>query len=138
MPEWAKVVPGYITKLQSEMEMQPSSVANEIWQEAQDPYLHPEITHDSRVRIGKGLCNEEIAFVQRRKKHTTLALAKYLEVPEVEIDPRDVPTIAICGSGGGLRALVAGQLKRFQLHSIHLLDRVWSGSKGAEIAGTHI
>ncbi len=108
IPEWAKLVPGYVAKLQREMEMHPTSLATEIWQEAQDPYVHPEIMSDPRVRIGKGLCNEERAFMKRRKRYTTLALARYLEIPENEIDQRDVPTIAICGSGGGLRALVAG------------------------------
>lgn len=41
-------------------------------------------------------------------RYTARALAKYLEIPEADVDPRDVPTIAVCGSGGGLRALVAG------------------------------
>ncbi len=108
IPRWAKMIPDYITKLQGEMEMYPTSLANEIWREAQDPYCHPEITLGSKVRLGKGLCNEEIQFAQRRKIHTARALARYLEIPESEIDPQDVPTIAICGSGGGLRALVAG------------------------------
>ena len=85
-----------------------ASLANEIWQEAQDPYAHPEITSSARVRLGKDLCTEELAFIQRRKKHTMLALARYLEVSETDVDPQDVPTIAICSSGGGLRALVAG------------------------------
>lgn len=84
------------------------SLADEICQDARDPYVHPEITSHAKVRIGKGLCDEELAFVQRRKKFTTSALARYLEIPEAEIDPQDVPTIALCGSGGGLRALVAG------------------------------
>ena len=122
IPEWAKAVPDYISKLQSEMEMRPGSLANEIWQEAQDPYVHPEITSDPRVRIGKGLCNEELAFIQRRKNRTTSALARYLKVSENEVDPEDVPTIAICGSGGGLRALVAGKLRCFFLSGVHLFD----------------
>lgn len=108
VPEWAKSLPAYIAKLQGELEMGPGSLADEIWQDARDPYIHPEITSHARVRVGKGLCDEELAFIQRRKKYTTCALARYLEIPEAEIDPQDVPTIALCGSGGGLRALVAG------------------------------
>ncbi|KAA6407043.1 MAG: phospholipase A2 [Lasallia pustulata] len=108
IPDWAKALPGYFTKLQRELDMAPGSLADEIWQEAHDPDVHPEITREARVRIGKGICNEEKAFLKRRKEHTTKALARYLGVPEEEVDPEDVPTIAICGSGGGLRALVAG------------------------------
>lgn len=84
------------------------SLAEEIWQEAQDEDIHPEIALNARVRIGKNLCSDEMAFVRRRKRYTAQALAKYLEIPEVDVDPKDVPTIAVCGSGGGLRALVAG------------------------------
>ena len=90
------------------MEMGPGSLADEIWQDTQDPYAHAEITSKASVRIGKGLCDEELAFIQHRKKYAKLALARYLEIPEAEIDVQDVPTIALCGSGGGLRALVAG------------------------------
>ena len=84
------------------------SLAEEIWQEAQDRDIHPEISLDARVRIGRELCPDELTFVRRRKRYTTRALAKYLEIPETDVDPEDVPTIAVCGSGGGLRALVAG------------------------------
>ena len=115
LPEWAKTLPSYVAKFQAEMDMDPASLANEVWQEAQDPYTHPEITSNARVRVGKGLCPEELAFIECRKKHTSLALARYLGVPETEIDPQDVPTIAICSSGGGLRALVAGQFHVFLL-----------------------
>ena len=84
------------------------SLAEEIWQEAQDKDIHPEIGLDARVRIGRGLCPDELNFIQRRKVHTSRALAKYLKISEADVDPEDVPTIAVCGSGGGLRALVAG------------------------------
>ena len=97
-----------MAKLQREMNMARGSLAEEIWQEAQDPLSHPEIALDARVRVGKNLCSDELAFVRRRKRFTTKALAKYLEIPEANVDPKDVPTIAVCGSGGGLRALVAG------------------------------
>lgn len=84
------------------------SLAEEIWQEAQDKDVHPEIALNARVRIGRELCPEELTFVRRRKGYTTQALAKYLEISEADVVPEDVPTIAVCGSGGGLRALVAG------------------------------
>ncbi|MCJ1402900.1 hypothetical protein MMC11_006121 [Xylographa trunciseda] len=108
MPDWAKVLPGFVKKLQLELEMAPGSLADEIWQEASDPDINPEVIRSARVRLGKDLCKDEKAFQERRKEYVTLALARYLDIPKDEIDPEDVPTIAMCGSGGGLRALVAG------------------------------
>lgn len=108
IPAWARVLPGQIAKLQQELNMSAGSLADEIWQEAHDIDINPEIAISASVRIGKDLCREEKEFQRRRKEHTTRALAKYLDIPESEIDPEDVPTIAMCGSGGGLRAMVAG------------------------------
>lgn len=124
IPDWAKALPGYITKLQRELDMAPGSLADEIWQEAHDPDVHPEITREARVRIGKEICNEEKAFRKRRKEFTTKALARYLGVPEEEIHPEDVPTIAMCGSGGGLRALVAGAGSYLSAQEAGLFDCV--------------
>ncbi|MCJ1418266.1 hypothetical protein MMC32_004613 [Xylographa parallela] len=122
MPDWAKALPGFVKKLQLELEMAPGSLADEIWQEASDPYINAEIARSARVRIGKGLCKEEQNFQDRRKEHVTLALARYLGIPEGEIDPEDVPTIAMCGSGGGLRALVAGTGSYLSAHEAGLFD----------------
>ena len=108
MPEWAKLLPDYITKLQKELSMAPGSLADEIWQEAHDPFINPEIEYSASVRVSSELCEEEREFLAKRKKVTTTALAKYLGLPEEEVHPDDVPTIAMVGSGGGLRALVAG------------------------------
>lgn len=108
IPAWARALPGQITKLQLELDMSAGSLADEIWQEAHDLDINPEIAVSARVRIGKDLCVEEKEFQRRRKRYITRALAKYLDIPESEIDPEDVPTIAMCGSGGGLRAMVAG------------------------------
>lgn len=124
IPDWFQVLPGYITKLQREMEMAPGSLGDEIWEEAQDPEINPEITTPARVRIGKELCAEEKEFLARRKKYTTQALAKYLDIPEEDVDPRDVPTIAMCGSGGGLRALVAGASSFFSAQEAGLFGCV--------------
>lgn len=107
-PAWAKLLPDYIAKFQRELDMAEGSLADEIWREAQDPDINPEIVRVATVRIGKDLCQEEKLFKQRRKRHTSRALARYLDIPEDEVDPEDVPTIAMCGSGGGLRAMVAG------------------------------
>ena len=108
VPSWARALPGLVRKLQSELDMAPGSLADEIWNESQDPFINPEIEWEAQVRIGQNLSEEELAFQQARKRHTAKALAKYLGLPEREVNPQDVPVIAICGSGGGLRALVAG------------------------------
>jgi phospholipase A2 len=108
VPEWAIQLPGYIQKLQRELSMAPGSLADEIWQEAHDPFINPEINHSASVRVSMDLCDEEKEFLEKRKKFTTKALARYLGIPEEDVHPDDVPTIAIVGSGGGLRALLAG------------------------------
>lgn len=108
VPNWVKVLPGFIRKLQNELSMAPGSLAEEIWYEANDPQVNPEITWDASVRVSNELCQEEKAFLQKRAQFTKAALARYLDIPEATIHPDDVPVIAMCGSGGGLRALVAG------------------------------
>ncbi|KAJ0165450.1 Cytosolic phospholipase A2 zeta [Colletotrichum tanaceti] len=108
LPEWSRLIPGYIRKLQRELSMAPGSLADEIWREAHDPFVNPEVQYAANVRVSNDLCEEEKEFLARRKRVTTMALAKYLELDEKDVHPEDVPTIAMCGSGGGLRALVAG------------------------------
>ncbi|KAL1840692.1 hypothetical protein VTJ49DRAFT_187 [Mycothermus thermophilus] len=108
MPEWVKSVPGYIRKLQREMDMAPGSLAAEIWREAHDPNTHPEIQYSAKVRVSNDLCDDEKVFLERRRRMIVPALARFLGIDEKDIHPDDVPTIAMCGSGGGLRALVAG------------------------------
>ncbi|POS80528.1 hypothetical protein DHEL01_v201065 [Diaporthe helianthi] len=108
LPEWSKSIPGYIRKLQGELSMAPGSLADEIWTEAHDPGINPEIRYSAKVRVSSELCDEEKEYLARRKKIVTVALAKYLGLDENEVHEDDVPTIAVCGSGGGLRALVAG------------------------------
>lgn len=108
LPEWSKLLPAYIRKLQKELSMAPGSLADEIWQEAHDPDINPEIKYSATVRVSNDLCDEEKQFLARRKKIASMALAKYLGLKEEDVHEDDVPTIAMCGSGGGLRALVAG------------------------------
>ncbi|KAL8940637.1 MAG: hypothetical protein Q9216_002716 [Gyalolechia sp. 2 TL-2023] len=124
LPDWTLDLPGYFSKLQRELEMAPGSLADEIWEEAQDSTLNPEIARLAKVRISKDLCEEEKMFKQKRRRYTTRALAKYLGIPEVDVDPEDVPTIAMCGSGGGLRALVAGTSSYLSTQEAGLFDCV--------------
>lgn len=108
VPNWVKVLPAFIRKLQNELSMAPGSLAEEIWYEANDPEINPEIIWDASVRVSEDLCAEEKAFLQKRSQFTKAALARYLDIPEATIHEDDIPIIAMCGSGGGLRALVAG------------------------------
>ena len=124
VPDWIKLMPGYMHKLQDEFSMAPGSLAEEIWAQANDPEINPEIVWDARVRISNDLCDEEKAFLRMRKVHTTRALARYLGIPEQDVHPDDVPTIAVCGSGGGLRALIAGASSYLASKEVGLFDCV--------------
>ena len=108
MPDWARQLPLRAQKLRRELSMAPGSLADDIWIESRDPSINPEILQEARVRVGDSLCEEELQFRRKRQRQTVKGLASYLNVNEDEIHPDDVPIIAMCGSGGGLRALVAG------------------------------
>ncbi|KAF3128527.1 hypothetical protein TWF594_011579 [Orbilia oligospora] len=108
LPDWASDIPAWWNKVQREINMEPGTLAAEVWEEASNPEVNPEVLWDARVRVSDQLCDEELAYRQNRKKHVKKALAKYLEIPEWTIHEDDIPTIAITGSGGGLRAMVAG------------------------------
>ena len=102
--------------------MAPGSLGEEIWHEANDPEINPEIIWDAQVRVSNDLCDEEKSFIQRRKRHVTAAFAEYLGISEKDIHPDDLPTIAMCGSGGGLRALVAGSSSYLSAKESGLFD----------------
>ncbi|CAK7568314.1 MAG: hypothetical protein SEPTF4163_006301 [Sporothrix epigloea] len=107
--EWFKLLPGFVRKLQLELESVPGSLADEIWHEARDPSVHPEVQFAARVRVSSDPCHEEQSFRSHRRPVTAKALHSYLGLPATEtVHQDDVPVIALCGSGGGLRALVAG------------------------------
>ncbi|CAI7678185.1 unnamed protein product [Penicillium manginii] len=108
VPDWARLLPATAQKLQRELSLAPGSLADDIWKESQDPDINPEILQDAKVRVSDKLCAEEIEFRKQRQKHAVKALASYLGIAVEDIHPDDVPVIAMCGSGGGLRALVAG------------------------------
>ena len=123
-PKWTQILPAYIRKLQLEMSMGHGSLAEEVVLESEDPYINPEITRQARVRIGQELCDDEKAFQAKRRQKVKHALARYLDLPEREVHPDDVPTIAMCGSGGGLRALIAGASSYLSTQEAGLLDCV--------------
>ncbi|KAF3903111.1 Lysophospholipase [Orbilia brochopaga] len=108
LPDWASDIPAWWTKIQRELNMEPGTLTSEIWEETQDATINPEIMWDAQVRISDKLCDDELMYRRNRKKHVKRALAKYLGISEWSIHEDDIPTIAITGSGGGLRAMVAG------------------------------
>ena len=108
IPDWTRFIPATAQKLQRELSLSPGSLADDIWKEARDPNINPEILRDAEVRVSGELCDEEQEFRQQRQRRVVKALSSYLNIPEEDIHPDDVPVIAMCGSGGGLRALVAG------------------------------
>jgi phospholipase A2 len=122
LPDWSIGLPDWITRLQRELNMVPGSLSDIIWTEARDPKANPEVAWDAKVRISPDLCEEEKQFLATRKEFTRRALAKYLDIPEEEIHPDDVPVIAATGSGGGLRAMVAGAGYYQALHESGLFD----------------
>ncbi|PGG99641.1 phospholipase A2 [Blastomyces parvus] len=107
-PAWTALLPATVQTLQRELTMAEGSLADEIWSDAHDAELNPEITREARVRIGADLCREERYFQWRRRQAMVKSLAAYLDLEEKDVHPDDIPVIAMCSSGGGLRALVAG------------------------------
>jgi cytosolic phospholipase A2 len=96
----------WIDKIRAEVSFAPGSVADEIWKESQDPKLNPEIEKDAHVWLGNDFSQEEMEFSRKRSGFTKLGLARYLGLKEEEVDERDVPVIAVAGSGGGYRAML--------------------------------
>ena len=122
LPSWARLLPDAIKKLQFEITMEPGTLADEVWQEAHDPSVNPEILWQANVRVGDDLGEDELRFRDKRKRHIIKAFAKYLDLKENDIHPDDIPTIAMCGSGGGLRALVAGTSSYYSAKQAGLFD----------------
>ncbi|KAF8322241.1 FabD/lysophospholipase-like protein [Clavulina sp. PMI_390] len=81
------------------------SLFHKITSTPPDPTVNPECSWDAEVRLGEELCLSERAFLTMRRRHMRLALAKLFDVPVEAIDERDIPTLAIAASGGGLRAM---------------------------------
>jgi phospholipase A2 len=75
-----------------------------------DTRSYPELDWDASVRRSSSLHPEEQRFIRLRKHRISSlganSLHYFLILPENEqVDPRDVPLIALGGSGGGYRAM---------------------------------
>ncbi|KAK6974522.1 lysophospholipase [Favolaschia claudopus] len=71
----------------------------------EDPLLSPHIKDTARLRRSNALSAEELGFLDARVRRIARSgsLAEVLGL-EGEVDERDVPIIALGGSGGGMRA----------------------------------
>ncbi|KAL1922471.1 uncharacterized protein VTP21DRAFT_10010 [Calcarisporiella thermophila] len=72
-----------------------------------DVKSYPELLHTAFVRRGTDMSAEERAFLMHRIPKVREAFARYIGVPVEEVHEEDVPIVALAGSGGGYRAMIA-------------------------------
>ncbi|KAJ2777661.1 hypothetical protein GGI15_004432 [Coemansia interrupta] len=106
-----------------------------------DQEIHPELLQSASVRVGRGICGQEADFQIRRAERIRKHFAEFIGVPEASVDPRDIPVIAVAGSGGGFRAMVSTIGSYRAMHEAGLAqcvmyDAAVSGSSWA-MAGLH-
>ncbi|THG96596.1 hypothetical protein EW026_g5257, partial [Hermanssonia centrifuga] len=89
-----------------ELSMGPGSLYSEIVDSPPDPKVYPEVDWDAEVRFGQELCMAERAFIGERRRAMRAPFANLIGVPESDIDERDLPIVAVAGSGGGYRAML--------------------------------
>lgn len=110
LDEWATALASYRASLNAlgvELSRAPGSTYDSILKNRTDTTIHPEVEWDGQVRYGGGLGLNEEAFLRERKRFMVPAFAKMMGVEEKEVDERDIPVIAVAGSGGGYRAMVS-------------------------------
>ncbi|KAH6880691.1 acyl transferase/acyl hydrolase/lysophospholipase [Thelonectria olida] len=87
-----------------------SEIKKLLQRDDKDFKAYPELAWDAAVRSSPSLHPEEKRFIELRKQRISSqganSLQKFLGLPPDEvIDPRDVPLVALGGSGGGYRAM---------------------------------
>ncbi|KAI0699790.1 FabD/lysophospholipase-like protein [Cerioporus squamosus] len=138
-----------LSTLLLELGLGPGSLYDQIVNGPPDLAVNPECEWDAEVRIGEDLCISERAFLGERRRRMRAAFARLIGVPESEVDERDIPTVAVAGSGGGYRAMLntLGSLSAAQ--SLGILDCVtytagvsgscWAlGILYSGVAGSHL
>ncbi|EUC64323.1 phospholipase A2 [Rhizoctonia solani AG-3 Rhs1AP] len=115
-PEPFKWIQDRASILVLELSRGPGSLWNEIVDSPPSSQDHPEYEWEAEVRLGDELCMAERAFLRNRKRKMRTAFAELFGVAFHDIDERDLPIVAIAGSGGGFRAMVntTGALKGAQ------------------------
>ena len=84
-----------------------TALETRVKKEMFDPSIFPEVQDIARVRRGLQLCEEEKAFLEKRKLHVRDAFSRYFNLNPQDVHPDDVPTVSFGGSGGGFRAMIA-------------------------------
>ncbi|XP_068961921.1 cytosolic phospholipase A2 delta [Petaurus breviceps papuanus] len=84
------------------------------------------------VRLGFGLCDEEQAFLKKRKQVVAKALKRVLQL-EHELQEDEVPVVGVMAIGGGARAMTSLYGHLSALKKLDLLDCVTyiSGTSGS-------
>ncbi|OCH95436.1 FabD/lysophospholipase-like protein [Obba rivulosa] len=107
-----------------ELGLGPGSLYSDLVNGPPDLDVNPECEWDAEVRLGDDLCLAERAFLQSRRKVMHSAFANFIGVPVSEVDERDVPVVAIAGSGGGYRAMLNTLGGLSAAHRLGFLDCV--------------
>ncbi|KAI0666447.1 FabD/lysophospholipase-like protein [Trametes maxima] len=109
--QWPTPLP--VTELQErfsalllELGLGPGSLYDRIVNSPPNPAIHPECEWDAEVRLGEELCLPERVFLGERRRRMKASFARLMGVSESEVDERDLPIVAIAGSGGGYRAML--------------------------------
>ncbi|KDE05219.1 hypothetical protein MVLG_04357 [Microbotryum lychnidis-dioicae p1A1 Lamole] len=97
---------GSLDLIQKEIEGGEDSARAAILAQKDDITIHPELAWDAQVRLGTEVGIAERAFLRERKERMKVHFARLMDLHEEEIDVRDLPVIAMAGSGGGYRAMV--------------------------------
>ena len=108
MSEWSwpttlnfTAVRARISDILLELSLGPGSLYSEIVDSPPDPAVNPEVEWDAEVRLGEELCLAERAFIAERRRVMRKSFAALMGVGEDKVDERDLPVVAIAGSGGG-------------------------------------
>lgn len=87
-----------------------AQIKKHLRHDEKDVLTYPEVAWDAEVRRCSSLHREERRFIALRQHNISSqginSLHHFLKLPDnVKVDPRDVPRIALGGSGGGYRAM---------------------------------
>ncbi|KAJ1539786.1 hypothetical protein HK405_012411, partial [Cladochytrium tenue] len=72
-----------------------------------DSEANPEILRDATVSRENRIPDEEVEFQKQRLQFCRDSFAKFIGVSADEVNPQDIPVIAVAGSGGGFKAMIA-------------------------------
>ncbi|XP_072283877.1 cytosolic phospholipase A2 epsilon-like isoform X2 [Pyxicephalus adspersus] len=78
-------------------------------------------TEKLNIRLGFGICDEEIIFLSKRKKIVADTLKKVLKLDR-DLQEHEVPVIAVAATGGGVRAMTSLLGTLLALKKLNLLD----------------